>query len=184
MNRHFYISDSLDTLRKVEHELEDNGVTPPQIHVLSEQDEALERYQLHEVGSVLKKNVIQAMEIGAVIGTLVALIILATAYLSGAVAQVGWWPFVFLAAVAFGFATWEGGLFGIQVPHADVQRFQDVLRSGGHIMLVDVQPTQEPLLERVISHYPQMMMAGTGTATPAIIINLRNRFNAFIKSMP
>ena len=38
MNRHYYVSDDLDELERVEEELEASGIGTEQIHVLSEQE--------------------------------------------------------------------------------------------------------------------------------------------------
>ncbi len=45
MNRHYYISDTLDELELLERELETSGIPTEQIHVLSEQDAELERHR-------------------------------------------------------------------------------------------------------------------------------------------
>ena len=51
MNRHYYISDNLNDLEKVETELEASGIDTEQIHVLSERDAEVERHHLHDVSS-------------------------------------------------------------------------------------------------------------------------------------
>ena len=38
MKRHYFISDDLDDLAAVERELDAAGITPPQVHVLSNDD--------------------------------------------------------------------------------------------------------------------------------------------------
>jgi hypothetical protein len=114
----------------------------------------------------------------------VAAVILGLAYVSGVPETTTWVPFIFLAIVALGFCTWEGGLFGIQVPHTDFKRFQDVLAKGKHVLFVDVNEKEEPVLEKVISHHPAMEVAGVGAATPALVIGAQNKFKAFMKSMP
>jgi hypothetical protein len=36
-------------------------------------------------------------------------------------------PFIFLAIIALGFSTWEGGFYGIQSPNFHFSKFEDVL---------------------------------------------------------
>ena len=184
MKRHYYISDSIDDLQAVEHELEDSGVTTPQIHVLSENDMEVEKHHLHEVEAVLKKDVVRGTEIGALIGVCLAIVILTLAYFSGITETTTWVPFIFLAVVALGFCTWEGGLFGIQVPHAEFRRFQDVLKKGKHVLFVDVNEKEEQTLDQIVSHHPSMQIAGVGSSTPSWVVGAQNKFKAFIKSMP
>ena len=98
MIRYYYISDDLEDLANVEKELADVGLTPPQIHVLSEQNARVQSHNLNEVDSVLKQDVVHSTEIGAIFGIAGAVATLAIAYLMGWTASAaGWIPFVFLS---------------------------------------------------------------------------------------
>src|SRR5690606_16464947 len=129
MNRHYYISDNLDELERVEQELEANGISTEQIHVLSEKDADLEQHHLHSVPSFMKTDVVHSGTRGVLIGTALAALVLVIAYFSGWTNTIaGWTPFVFLALVLFGFSIWEGGFFGIQTPNSYFRQFQQKLR--------------------------------------------------------
>lgn len=185
MKRHFYISDDLDDLAAVEHELKSNGLDSPQMHVLSHSDADVENRQLHEIEAVLKKDVVHSMEIGAVTGCLAAAVILFTAYaLAWTETAAGWMPFIFLAIVALGFCTWEGGLFGIQQPHYQFKRFQKLLLDGKHIFFVDVREKQESALAAVVSQHPHLQLAGMGEATPEMVVTAQQKWKSFVTSMP
>jgi hypothetical protein len=185
MKRHYYISENLDDLEDLESELEANGIPTPQIHVLSEKDAEVESYRLNEVEAVMKKDVIQSTERGALVGLVVAVFILAVAYFTGLTeTAAGWVPFIFLAVVALGFCTWEGGFFGIQKPHEQVKRFRKALSEGKHVFFVDAQADQESVLEQVVQGHPQLQVAGMGKAAPAWVVNTHNNWRKFIKAMP
>ncbi|TQV86776.1 NAD/FAD-utilizing enzyme [Exilibacterium tricleocarpae] len=185
MQRHYFISDNLDDLEAVEQELEAAGVTTPQIHVLSDNDAEVEKHHLHEVESVLKKDVVHSTEIGALIGVVAAAVVLGGAYLFGWTnSPAGWIPFIFLAVVVLGFCTWEGGLFGIQEPHHDFKRFEDVLQAGKHIFFVDVDPEQEAVLEKVAKAHPQLLKAGTGDSAPHWVVTAQQKFRQFVRWAP
>ena len=81
MLRHYFFSDDLDELEKVENELEQKGFTEPQIHVLSENDTDVENHHLHEVAAVLKQDVVHSTELGAVVGIVGACAFLLLTYL-------------------------------------------------------------------------------------------------------
>ncbi|MFQ3338458.1 MAG: hypothetical protein ACI9VO_001241, partial [Colwellia sp.] len=81
MLRHYFFSNDLDELEKVEHELEQEGFTEPQIHVLSDNDAGVENHHLHEVAAVLKQDVVHSMELGAVVGIVGACVLLLFTYL-------------------------------------------------------------------------------------------------------
>lgn len=184
MKRYFFISSDLDDLEAVENELESNGIDTPQIHVLSNNDAEVELHHLHEVEAVLKKDVVRGTEIGALIGVICAAIILLFAKLSGITETVTWVPFIFLAIVALGFCTWEGGLFGIQEPHKQFRRFQKILAEGKHVFFVDIDPGQESALNRITDAHPRLEAAGIGSATPRWVVRGQQKFKDFVKSMP
>jgi hypothetical protein len=184
MKRHFYISEDLDELEAVENELEQQGISTPQIHVLSEDDAGVEQHHLHEVQAVLKKDVVHSTEMGALIGLLAAAMILSTAYFLDVMETVGVMPFVFLAVVVIGFCAWEGGLMGIQEPHQQFKRFQQALKEGKHIFFVDTEQGQELALARVVQAHPQLQLAGVGKASPSWLVGAQNNWRKFLEVMP
>jgi hypothetical protein len=185
MKRHYYISDDLDDLEHVEEELEAAGLTTPQIHVLSHDDAAVAHHpHLNPVEAVLKKNVVYGTEMGAVVGVIGAVLVLVVAQISGWTANVTWVPFLFLSVVVLGFCTWQGGLIGIQEPHQDFKRFQDVLTTGKHVFFVDVDESQETVLSRVVGDHPRLEIAGEGAATPGFVVKGQERFHAIADTLP
>lgn len=185
MKRHYYISDDLDELEDVSKELVDENITEPQFHVLSNDDAALQKHNLHEVEAVLKQDVVHSTELGAVIGLALATVVLAAASLLGLTdTPVGWLPFIFLAVVILGFCTWEGGLIGIQIPNYQFARFKDVLSKGKHVFFVDIDKEQEPMLAKIVGRHPQLQLAGMGEATPKWVIRGHDNYTSFMKMMP
>jgi len=181
MKRHYYISDDLDDLETIEHQLEEAGVTTPQIHVLSEDDAGVKAHHLNEVEAVLRKDVVHGTERGAVIGVIAAALVLFAAWATDITATITWVPPIFLAVIVLGFCTWEGGLIGIQEPHADFIRFRDSLRAGKHILVVDVSQAQEHILLQVAGKHPKLTPAGEGLAAPGWFLGARGKFEQMIK---
>ncbi len=123
------------SLQMAERELLTNGIAAEQIHCLSLDDADAELHHVHDVQSLMKKDVIHSAEIGALIGIAASIIAITAAYLSGLASKVGWAPFVFLAIVLLGFFTWEGGLIGIQTPNSRFRRFRESpARRRSHIL--------------------------------------------------
>lgn len=185
MKRHYYISDDLDDLEHVEEELEKAGLATPQIHVLSTKDaEVAHHHHLHEVESLMKKDIVHGTEIGALVGVCAAAVVLAVAYFTGWHETVTWVPFIFLAIIVLGFCSWEGGLFGLRLPNHHFKRFQELLKEGKHIFFVDVDPEQEAVLESVVNAHPRLELAGEGKAAPRWIVRGQQRWKEFVHWAP
>jgi hypothetical protein len=171
MKRHYYVSADLDDLDRIEQELESSGVHRPQIHVFSQDDNAVANHDhLHNIESVFKKDLVHGTLVGSWIGAVLAALVLIVTTLSDWPDSYTWMPFIFLSVVLFGFCAWSGGLYGIQVPNRDFKRFEEQLRKGRHVFIVDVDPQQEASLARVVERHPGLQLAGTGKATPRWIV--------------
>ncbi|WIO73488.1 NAD/FAD-utilizing enzyme [Porticoccaceae bacterium LTM1] len=185
MKRHYYISDDLDDLDKVEEELEKQGFSTPQIHVLSLDDANVAQHEhLNEVEAVLRKDVVHGTIVGAIIGLILAAVVLIIAHNTGLPEKTTWVPFIFLSIIVLGFCTWEGGLFGIQEPHKQFKRFQKQLKTGQHVFFVDANKEQEEVLQAVVNEHPRLRDAGIGHSRPAIVIWWNGIWKRFIRSMP
>jgi len=184
MKRHYFIGDDLNVVATVERELLGIGIAAEQIHVLSLDDTNVEQRQLHDVQSLMKKDVIHSAEIGALIGLVASILAIAIAQVSGLAAKVGWVPFVFLAIVLLGFFTWEGGLIGIQLPNSRFRRFEKALRAGEHVFFVDVDPAEEDGLRKVMSAHAEMRPAGTGSSSPRWLVGLQQNARRFSQWAP
>jgi hypothetical protein len=184
MKRHYYISEDLDDLEAIEHELEQKGVSRPQIHVLSQNDAEVEQHHLHEVDSVLRKNIVDSTWLGVLLGLSIAVTVILVALLAGLTDMIGLVPFLFLAAVLLGFCVWEGGFIGIQEPNRRFARFHNALRSGKHVLFVDVGRNQEDSLESVVRMHPRLQTAGVGGGMPGWMVDTQNKWRRFIDIMP
>lgn len=184
MKRYYFVSDDLSDLATLEKELEDGGVTFEQIHVLSNDGAGLEEHKLHEVHSILKRDVVHSTEMGAVIGFLLAMLVLIGAYLSGLPETMTWVPFIFLAVIVQGFCAWEGGLLGIQIPNAAFKRFESALKRGKHVFFVDIEPQQKRVLRSIVKKHPGVRPAGKGDSSPGWLVHWQQTWHRFLKWAP
>jgi len=184
MKRHYFLSNNLEELQSVERDLHGVGITEAQVHVLSEDDAGAERYRLHPVEAVLRKDVVRGTERGALVGILAAAAVIALGWMTGLNHGITWLPVIFLAIVLLGFCTWEGGLIGIQEKNAQFKRFEPILRAGRHVLFVDIGPTQESALRDVAQRYPGLEPAGEGEATPGIVVRFQDMWARFLQLAP
>lgn len=185
MKRQYYISSDLADLQLVEQELKSEGLSTPQIHVLSENDAEVEKHHLHAIESVLKQDVVRSTMLGAIAGVATASLVLLLVYLlQWHTTVAGWMPFAFLSIVILGFCTWVGGFVGIQVPNYEFKQFQNLLSAGKHIFFVDINDDQYASVDKVVKSHASLSHAGTGRATPEWVIKGQEKFSKFMKVMP
>lgn len=171
MRRHYFISDNLDDLNRLEKRLENRGILRSQIRVLSKDDAGVEtREHLHNIESILKYDIVHGAMLGALAGVALAIVALATGEYTNLTSTYTWTPFIFLAVVLLGFSTWFGGYHGIQSPHKDFRKFENVLNEGKHVFFVDIDMEEELMLEEVTSIYPDLEKAGTGSSAPRWVV--------------
>ena len=180
MNRHYYISDNLDELERLEAELEASGIATEQIHVLSEKDAETGQRHLHEVSPFMKKDVVRSGRVGLLVGLVLAIVAVAFAYASGwTETAAGWIPVIFLGAMLCAFCLWEGSFFGLQRTNRAFRPFEERLHQGQHLFFVDVKNAQEPILVNVVSHHPRLQDAGTGPAVSPLLLGWQQRRRQF-----
>jgi hypothetical protein len=187
LKRHFFVSDDLDDLEALEDDLEKAGLIKPQIHVLSLDDTSVESHRrLHDVSSLMKKDLINSTTKGAIIGIAAAALALIIPYYAGwTEAAAGWVPFIFLSIVLLGFSTWEGGLVGIQRSNSNFKRFEEDLRAGRHVFFVDLDARQEAVLEQALKSHSSARRAGEGPATPHWVVLSQYRLKRlFAETLP
>lgn len=181
LKRHFFISNDLDDLERLEEELEAAGIVTPQIHVLTNDDSgAHHHHHLHQVVSLMKRDLVHSTLLGAVVGVCVSTLVLAVAYFAGWTADpYGWLPWVFFAVIALGLCTWIGGLRGIDIPNVHFNKFQRALDEGKHVFFVDLEPEQSAVLNRHVRRHPTVQDAGTGEAAPHWLVFSQHRLKRF-----
>lgn len=184
MNRYYYVSDNLDALEHLQDELEHRGVDIERIHVLSDRDSEVSARHVNDVDSLAKKDLIRYGLRGALVGLALALTILVIALATGLMATIWAIPILFLAAIALGFCTWEGGLIGAHLPSRDVQQFQRELSEGRHVLFVDAEDRETAVVDHALGAHPEIMRAGTGKPEPNMMWRTRQSIRKLIRSLP
>lgn len=184
MKRFYYVSDDLDDLQHVEQELMAAGMIKPQMHVISRDEAGVARRHLHKVQEFMRRDVIHSAMLGAEWGIAGACLVLVIAYFSGISASVGWTPFVLFAILVLGFCTWEGGLIGFQRPHYELRHMESLVDEGQHVLFVDMEAKDEPLMEQVEARHLRLQPAGEGVSTPRWAIHWQKKWHDFVEVMP
>lgn len=184
MKRYFYINNDLDELETLVKDLESQKIDQGHVRILSNDDAELEKHHLNQVESLFKKDVIRCSMRGFVVGVIVAALILGLTYAFSLVSDYLWIPVIFLAVIALGFCTWEGGLIGIQEPHHEYKKFQKLLEHGKHVLIVDIKPSQEARLTTTVKSYPRVKFAGVIDKSSSLVAGTQTWWNKFIHWAP
>ena len=185
MKRHYYLSDDLDDLERLESELISAGFNEEQIHVLSDDVANADNHHLHSVNSLSRQDIIHSGFIGLIIGLSLVVVILGATYLFKLhITAAGWLPIVILSVITLGFCTWEGGLWGIQKPNHEFERFKSEIGKGRHLFFIDADKSQEKKLRNIIDHHKRLESSVTGSATPKWIVDARHQWHKFIHWAP
>lgn len=183
MKRYFYAGDDLDSLEALSTELERSGLDRVQLHVLSQDDTGVDTHLgIHSVVSIMKKDLIASGLRGALIGVVLAAVVLVVAWQMQAFATpagtlIAW----FLSVAGFGFCTWEGGLFGIQTLNRNFSRFKGVLDSGQHVFFVDVRRDQVQALRRAMESHPELKAIGQARGLPGWLVRGQRDVPRFLR---
>jgi hypothetical protein len=70
------------------------------------------------------------------------------------------------------------------VRSAEFKRFQDLLNSGFHVLMVDTDTKDQDTLQRLMAYHESLSDAGEGAARPEWLIASQRSFHAFVKAMP
>ncbi|GAA4899478.1 hypothetical protein [Ferrimonas pelagia] len=162
MVRHYYLSNSLWELELIERQLERSGLSPAQIHVLSQKPSLAARFRLLPLSEFWLYDLPHYLWRGLALGLLLAIaVLIGVAYAGWPEAIGSWLPFGMLALMVLGFCTWEGGLIGLQSPHHALGRFHKDIERGQHLLLIDVEPQQVAALLSIMAQHPMLSEQGT-----------------------
>jgi hypothetical protein len=162
VKRYYFVSDDLKDLALIETELQMCGISPLQMHLVSEAEGEAERLGLHQVSSVFKRDIIQSMLTGFMIGLLVSAVLMLISMAIGLESTRDWTILGVICLFIVGFCTWEGGLFGIQVPNRHFRRFARALKQGRHLFFVDLDKKQRSNLDAIVKKHSHLKSVGRG----------------------
>lgn len=157
MNHLYYLSDSLDELEVVHDELMDCGLRDRDIHILSEADVEVERHHIRPVSRLERTGMLAYMLRGAMIGALLAVLMIAVADGFGLNNALVLGAPVMMGAIAiFGFCVWEAGLLGLHRRNHKFDTVQAALSFGEHLLILDYSARHQRFVERVLRNHPRI----------------------------
>ncbi len=153
----YYLTPFLESTRKINEDLHQNCVKHWFVHVLSKDENGLQRYKIHSSNYLEQLDTLRYGMIGAiagiVFGGLVALFVDWTKLFSTKMthnAYIGVIVFFIL------FGAWEGGLTGIAKENRKVALFHNELEAGAYLILIYTKKDCEAIVKELMdSQHPE-----------------------------
>lgn len=162
---YFLVSDTASTKAIVE-DLLRARITWRHIHVLADHSVALD--ELPEASLLQSSDVVAALARGTALGG-------ATGALAGLVALVfppaqlviAGGAIVAMTLAGAGFGAWTASMIGVDEPSRRLERFQDAIKAGQLLLMVDVPQAREEEIQRMVhEHFPRADVEGAEPKTP------------------
>lgn len=165
MKRLYYLTHNIDALEGISDCLHEAGISDWNFHVLSKDKAGLNVHSIHSTNPLHERDIIRSGErgalIGAVLGIVAAIVLIATDVVPAT--TMGYVGMVTLIAVFTLHGAWSGGLFGIQKENYKVRKFHRELEKGQYLLMIDVSPSHEPAIRKLMARYDDVILAGNDT---------------------
>lgn len=165
MKRLYFLLPDLEITKKVVDELLLAHIEERHIHVIANEKTPLEN--LPEASLLQKSDFVPAVERGIAMGG-------ATGVLTGLVAMA--FPGVVLAGgallamglVGAGMGAWLGGMIGMDAENVHIKKFEDALKAGQVLVLLDVPKERvDEVVGLIKKHHPEVEFEGIEPTIPA-----------------
>jgi len=153
MKHAYYMTNELKEIEAMHDELVGEGISEDQMHILSDEEATLEKHNLNPVNPFMRTDLLHSMRIGLIVGVVAAFAVVSIPVVFDFSTPIGNLPFYFGAVLVLGFATWEGGLWGIQEANHKYAEVEKEIHQGKHLLIVDYERKQMKSLRRAQQHY-------------------------------
>ena len=166
MHRLYFLMPDITVTHALVNELLLSHVEERHIHVMAKEGTPME--DLPEASLLQKSDFIPAVERGLTLGA-------ATGVLVGLVAMsfppaglvVGGGAVFAIGAAGAGVGGWVSSMVGVSVPSPRLKKFEDAIKAGEFLVLVDVKRDRvEEIEELVKKHYPEADIEGAEPKMP------------------
>lgn len=165
--RLYFVVPDVDTTHKIVNELLLARVDEGHMHVVAR--EGTELGDIPEASILQKTDFIAAAERGLAVGGATGLLagLLAIAFPPAGVILGGGMVAATMLAGA-GFGAWVSSMIGVNLPNTEIKAYEEAVKSGAVLMMVDVPKERVHEIERLIQeHHPEAQIGGTEPHIPA-----------------
>lgn len=158
----YYLTSSIDTTHSISDDLHEAGINDWFLHIISRDTVGIKKHHLHSGNYIEQLDIMRDGIIGAVIGFILGLIIIAVIsinqYFPPEVPNI---TYAFIVILLTLFCSWEGGLAGIANENKKLAEFHDDLEAGKYLILVYARACQEETITTMmVKKHPNICLEG------------------------
>ncbi len=158
MLRMYFLAPDVETTSNIVSELLEFGLEDKHIHVIGNDHEKIEKAHLHEAGILESSDLLPAIRRGLLYGGTTGLLAgIAFVTFPPAGLALGGAAVFGAGALGAGFGAWMSSMIGVSVKDVGVEHFEQAVKNGHYLMLVDVDKDLFPKVEPLVhSHHPEV----------------------------
>jgi hypothetical protein len=169
MRRLYFLIPSVDSAKTIVDELLLARVEQRHMHIAAADHHALTEANLPEANLLQESDFIPAVERGLAIGGATGILAgIAAVALPGVGLVLGGGAILGIGLAGAGVGAWLSSMIGISVPSSRLTEFEDAIKQGSLLMMVDVPKTRvEEITDLIKQHHPEAEIEGTEPVIPA-----------------
>ncbi len=169
MRRLYFLIPGIDSAKTIVDELLLARIEQRHIHIAAADHHALTEANLPEASLLQESDFIPAVERGLAIGGATGILAgVAAVALPGVGLALGGGAILGIGLAGAGMGAWLSSMIGISAPSSRLTEFEDAIKEGGLLMMVDVPKTRvDEITDLIKQHHPEAEIEGTEPVIPA-----------------
>jgi len=169
MRRLYFLIPGVDSAKTIVDELLLARVEQRHMHIAAADHHALTEANLPEANLLQESDFVPAVERGLAIGGATGILAgIAAVALPGVGLVLGGGAILGIGLAGAGVGAWLSSMIGISVPSTRLTEFEDAIKEGSLLMMVDVPKTRvEEITALIKQHHPEAEIEGTEPVIPA-----------------
>ena len=169
MRRLYFLIPDVDSAKTIVDELLLARVEERHMHIAAADHHALTEANLPEANLLQESDFIPAVERGLAIGGATGILAgIAAVALPGVGLVLGGGAILGIGLAGAGVGAWLSSMIGISVPSSRLTDFEEAIKAGSLLMMVDVPKTRvEEITALIKQHHPEAEIEGTEPVIPA-----------------
>ena len=169
MRRLYFLIPGIDSAKNIVDELLLARVDQRHIHIAAADHHALTEANLPEANLLQESDFVPAVERGLAIGGATGILAgVAAVALPGVGLVLGGGAILGIGLAGAGLGAWVSSMIGISAPSSRLTEFEDAIKEGGLLMMVDVPKTRvDEITDLIKQHHPEAEIEGTEPVIPA-----------------